>query len=52
MITKQDLLELREQLQEDCLCVLDGIKNDTISNICQTIVDRLKPLLTKVEPPD
>jgi len=49
MITKQDLLETREQIQEDLMCLLDAWGEQTISDSCQIIVDRFSPLLTKIE---
>lgn len=44
MITKLDLLNLREQIQEDLECLLDGQDDELIINTCQMIVDRFKPL--------
>jgi len=50
MITKQDLLEAREQIQEDLMCLLDGWGEQTISDSCQIVVDNFKTLLVKLEP--
>jgi hypothetical protein len=49
MITRQDLLNLREQLQEDLLCILDETLDGEHfqTDICQAVVNRLKPLLEK-----
>lgn len=34
--------ELKEQIQEDIIAVLDGEDQDMINAICQIIVDRFK----------
>ena len=39
-ITKQDLEEQREQIQNDLQCVLDGLDEELIDAVCQVIVDR------------
>ena len=59
MITKQDLIEQREQMQEDLLCLLDGLKDPHVildglnSNLeaagCQVIVDGMNLLIAKEE---
>jgi len=49
MILKQDLLEVREQIQEDLRCLLDSWGEQTISDSCQIIVDRFSLLLAKME---
>ena len=49
MITKQDLLDQRELIQNDLQCVLDGLDEDIIDNACQVIVDRVQILLDKLE---
>lgn len=46
-ITKKDLDEQREQIQEDIMCILDGIDDETMDHICQVIVDRFKILTGK-----
>jgi len=50
MITKQDLLDAREQIQEDLDCVLDGIEDydRILTNADQVIVDRFKVLFSKL----
>ena len=48
-ITKQDLEEQREQIQNDLQCVLDGLDEELIDAVCQVIVDRMNVLLTKLE---
>jgi hypothetical protein len=48
MITKQDLLDAREQMQEDLMCLL-GDESDSVCNACQIIVDRMKPLIEAME---
>ena len=49
MIVKQDFLEQREQMQEDLMCVLDGLDNEVIDNACQVVVDRVNILIDKFE---
>ncbi len=34
----------REQIQEDLECVLDGLDNQMMINVCQIIVDRFEIL--------
>lgn len=48
MLTKQDLDEQREQIQEDLACVLDGIDDEFMTRVCQVIVDRFKILEEKL----
>lgn len=53
-LTKQDLLEQREQIQEDLDCILDSfglvsIDNGILTNACQMICDRFQILLNKLE---
>lgn len=43
------LLEAREQIQEDILCLLDGVDQEILDNVCQVIVDRFDILLTTKE---
>lgn len=35
----------REQIQEDLRCILDGLDNTLIDNVCQVIVDRFQIIL-------
>lgn len=49
MITKQDLLNCREQVQQDLLCFLDGMTDDILDGICQIVVDRFNELISKNE---
>ena len=49
MITQQNLLDAREQMQEDLLSLLDTRDNRILSHACQIIVDRMKPLIEAVE---
>jgi hypothetical protein len=65
MITKQDLLDLREVMQDDLMCVMDdmgarvpgcvavtltaGEVDELVTRLCQVVVDRVEPLLEKVE---
>lgn len=49
MLTKQDLLEQREQMQEDARCILDGIEDLFMDNLCQMIVDRMNILINQLD---
>jgi hypothetical protein len=46
-MTKKDLLNARESLQENMRTYLDGLSPDTEAQICQIIVDSFTPLLEK-----
>ena len=46
-ILRQVILEQREQMQEDLMCILDGLDNDIIDNVCQVIVDRCNIILSE-----
>jgi hypothetical protein len=48
-ITKMDLLQQRERIQEDLHCALDGIDEDFLDKVDQIIVDRFQLLLNKLE---
>jgi hypothetical protein len=47
MLTKQDLMDQREQIQNDLQCVLDGLDESTVDAACQVVVDRFIVLETK-----
>ncbi len=49
MLTAKDIIEQREQIQEDLLCILEGIDEDILENVCQVIVDRLNILIEKTK---
>jgi hypothetical protein len=49
MLTKQDILEQREQAQEDVLCILEEKPEHIKTSVCQVIVDRMNVLLAKLE---
>ena len=38
--------ELKEQLQEDILCLLEGQDPELIDALCQTIINRINQLKT------
>lgn len=50
MLVKQDLLEAREQIQEDLDCILDGIEDydRILTNADQAVVDRFEILLSRL----
>ena len=45
-MTKQDLLNEREQIQNDIECVLDGADQRLITAVCQVVVDRFAVLIS------
>jgi hypothetical protein len=46
-ITKHDVKEVGEQIQEDLLCLLDGLPDEAQTKACQIVVDRMKVLVDK-----
>lgn len=46
MIEKQQLEDVREQLQEDLQCILDGDDPKKINDACQAVVDRFAVLIS------
>jgi len=49
LLTKKDIELQREQAQEDVRCILDGLDDQTMDNVCQLIVDRFNILRDKLE---
>jgi hypothetical protein len=47
VLTKTDLEEQREKIQEDIICAMDGLDQTTIDNVCQIVVDRINILIGK-----
>ena len=47
MITKQDIANVREQMQEDLITILDDLPSKLIDEACQIIVDGMKKLEEK-----
>lgn len=47
---QSDAVDLREQLQEDLLCVLDGQPQELLDSVCAAIVNRFKSRVS--EPPE
>ena len=46
-IEEKAIIEQREQTQEDVLCILDGVSEPLLNNVCQVIVDRFNILISK-----
>ena len=42
---RQLLIEQREQVQNDLLCILDGLDDSILDAVCQVIVERFDILL-------
>lgn len=47
MITVKDVKEQRERIQNDLICILDGLDQQFIDNVCQVVVDRMNILIAK-----
>jgi len=49
MKTVRDRLEeQRERMQEDLLCILDGLDTKTLSSVCDVVIDRFNYLITEL----
>jgi hypothetical protein len=51
MITKQDLMDEQEQMQEDLRCFFDGLDLTEIDmdEVCQIVVDGMNRLIEKAK---
>ena len=49
MITKKDLEDQRELMQDDLCCILDGLEDEVLDDVCQVIIDRMAMLIPKVD---
>jgi len=49
MLTEQDILDQKELAQDDVTCILDGLDQDIVDNVCQVIVDRMNILISKLK---
>ena len=49
MLTERELDEQREAIQDDLLCVLDGLDDNVLDNVCQIVVNRFQILKEKAE---
>lgn len=52
MLNRLDLENCREELQNDLDCILDGLDEDIMDNVCQSVVDRINDLIVKLENDD
>jgi hypothetical protein len=48
-ITKQDLADQRELIQDDLMCILDGLDEEMLDRVCQVIFDRIGILENKLD---
>ena len=46
---KDKIIQQREQLQEDLRCILDGVDDSFLDNVCQVVVDRMNILVAEVD---
>lgn len=44
MITKEDIENQRELLQDDLLCILDGLDQEILANVCNAVVGHMNKL--------
>ena len=44
-MTKLELQNIREQIQEDLIALLDGQDDELVDAACQIVVDKFKPLI-------
>lgn len=44
-MTNRDLENVREQIQDDLLCLMDGLPEEAQVKACQIVVDRFAPLI-------
>ena len=47
-ITKQHLLDVRQLIQDDLLCLMDGLPNEAQIAACQIVVDRMEQLFDNI----
>jgi hypothetical protein len=47
MLTKKDIEDQRELIQNDLACILDGLDLDVLNRVCQVVVDRMEILIEK-----
>ncbi len=50
-MNRQDLLNQRELMQDDLLCLLDGLDDSILTHVCNIVVDRFAILLNKFDYP-
>ena len=48
-MNRKDIIEQREQMQNDILCILDGLDDEVLDDVCEVISDRMGILMTKYE---
>jgi len=48
MLSRKDIEEQREQLQEDIRCITEGFDDLLVDNACQAVVDRMNILIAKL----
>jgi hypothetical protein len=47
-LTVRDIQYQKELMQDDIMCILDGVDDQAITNVCQVIVDRCNILKQKM----
>lgn len=48
-ITKSDLLDAREEIQNSLICILDGLNDSLIDKCCDAVVSGFIDLLNKIK---
>lgn len=51
MLTQNDLDNQREIMQDDLMCMLDGLDDEFLTRVCQLVVDRFEILKNKLREP-
>ena len=50
---REDLIKIvndqRELIQDDLMCMLDGLDDDFLTSVCQVIVDRMEIIKNAIE---
>lgn len=50
-LTEQDLIDQCELIQDDLMCVLNGVASEILDRVCSVIVDRIAILKNKFNEP-
>jgi len=46
-LTVQNIEDQKQLLQDDITCILDGLDDEIIDNVCQAVVERMNLLMQK-----
>jgi len=48
-MNRKDIIQQREQIQQDILCILDGLDDSILDSVCEVVSERMGILMTKYE---